>query len=392
MKNRPSLKSGHRKLLVAIMLVMLGGCIAAPSLTQIDLPRYAATAPAYLGVKVSGVKRTLQLITIGDSGDIDIRLLATLTEPWEIIQCSTQAGVLCAVEEQKNSYTLYRWSQPFQSDPITKTGQITDYKEILAAAPQGLFFSTGSANSIWLQPQDQEKPPREIWHAPPNKDCGYGPVVSPTGEYVAALCLRSDWYDYLKGSSPQQPVDEQLYVAKVDGTSSQALISATTYLWGNIAMIYAGVPPWPPAWAWAQNGSEIAFVASFSPPVELQPIDRLLARSLSPYQTFAGIYSITVPDGVFHPWSEVDAGISMAWSPDNKYLTAGGAWIISRAGNPRQISKPSGGADQITWSSDGAYIAGIADHALWILATSDYTWRKVDLPDWVIDVQWVVSP
>lgn len=363
-------------------------------LTQTDLPHYPATAPAYLGVKVSGtgIQRTLQLVTIGDSGDIDIRLLATLTEPWEIIPCSTQVGVLCAVEEQKNSYTLYRWSQPFQSAPITTTGQITGYTEFLAATPHGLFFSTGSANSIWLQPQDQEKPPREIWHAPPNKDCGQGPVVSPTGEYVAALCLRSNWYDYLMGKSPTQPVDEQLYVAKVDGTSSQALISATTYLWGNIAMIYAGVPPWTPPWAWAQNGSEIAFVASFSPPIDAQPIIRLLERSLSSYQTFVGIYSITVPDGVFHPWFEGDAGISMAWSPDNKYLTAGGALILSRAGNSQEISKPSGGADQVTWSSNGAYIAGRADSALWILATSDYIWRKVDLSERVMDMQWVTSP
>ena len=31
MKNRPSLTSGHRKLPVAIVLVMLSGCLTVPS-------------------------------------------------------------------------------------------------------------------------------------------------------------------------------------------------------------------------------------------------------------------------------------------------------------------------------------------------------------------------
>ncbi len=405
---RRLINSGHRWLYFLLILLISGVTLGLNQLSSYqdslsELPHYPAKTSAYLGVKIgnttslSEAYNAAQVIVIKPEGDIDTRWLSTMVGPWEITNCPTQVDVLCAIKWQGNSYTLFRWKQPFQSDPITETGQLANHEKIIAVVPRGVFFAqlnpvVRSVASIRFKPKDG--PQLDMLPEPLDRDCGEGPMMSPSGEYLAALCLRQNWFDYLQGLPPQ-PVDEQLHVVKISDTSFRELINATTYLWGPIISMNLPVSPSTPEWIWAPDGSEIAFIASFSSPVEA-PIARLLAGSPSRYKTFGGIYSITVPEGALHKWIEVgDQNPQLAWSPDGKYIAyalpmTGEIHIVSQDGKHRPIGNLHN-VTQLTWSSEGAYIAAVADHTLWILTTSDYTWRTVNLSGAVVDTRWATT-
>ncbi len=399
------------KLWLAIVFLVIGcGTVVTLGLNQLsvyrnflsELPYYPVRTPSYLGLKVSGAtlpssKGAIQLVKLESTGGTVTELTTTLAEPWKIIDCPDLERAFCAVEQRDDNFVLYRWNLADTSGPITETGQIASPEKVFAAVPAGVFTTqmdvvNRSIDSIWFIPKGGSR--TNLLHGPFSEDCGEGPLLSPTGEYIAALCLRQQWYGYLQGDPPQ-PVDEQLHVVKVSDTSLHELISATTYLWGPIISMNLPVLPSTPEWQWAPDGSEIAFVSSFSPPVEA-PLERALAGSLSRYKTFSGIYSITL-NGVLHKWIDVgDQNPKLAWSPDKLYLayalpTDDQIYLVSRSGQYRPIGKLHH-VSHLAWSPDGSYFAAIADSVLWVLSTSDYTWHPVGLTGQVSNMLWLTPP
>jgi hypothetical protein len=364
----------------------------------LELPNYPVHTPSYLGVKTLGStvssKNAVQIVKFATTGDVAVEVTDILSEPWEIIDCPDFEGTLCAVEQRDGDYDLYRWNSATKSGPITETGQVAGFERVVAAAPLGVFTAQmkavdRSVDSISFTPQEG---PQTSLLGGLNEDCGKGPALSPTGKYIATLCLRQQWYDYLQGKQPR-PVDEQIHVVKLSDTSLHELITATTYLWGPIMSMNLPVPPSTPEWQWSPDGAEIAFVASFSPPVEA-PLEQALAGSASRYKTFSGIYSITL-NGVLHKWIDVgDQNPKLTWSPDKMYLAYAlpvndQIYLVSRAGQYRPIGQLHH-VSHIAWSPDGGYIAAIADHTLWVLSTSDYHWQQVGLPGQVSDLVWLM--
>jgi len=293
---------------------------------------------------------------------------------------------------------LRRWQvMPTRWEEITTTQSILP-GYILASAPQGTWLSgrdkTTGASLLYFQPYGQSSLITMTQY--PYAEC-YGPKqLSPAGGYLAVGCWSMDPYPE-PGVYP--PVKQYYRLIKTDNTGEYTLTLPATYFFYQ-GYGRQGIPPLPPDFAWSPDGTELAFVAAFSPPMTVTAGGTPQPNGAVSYQMFGGIYSISLQDKTISKWAEVGGGsVPLAWSPDGQeiaYAKGGIAYVVSRDGRQRQLGSLDDGIESLFWSPDGAYLAvqgidkDIDYHMqLWVIPLVDGVWRKLDLPGEVMDMRWV---
>ncbi len=334
------------------------------------------------------------------------RMLTSTTElalvdcrPFDV-QCVALASDVDRVSQ------LRRWQvTPITWEEITPTQSIQRFPgSILASSPQGTWLlgrdgATG-ASALYFQAYGQSSLITMTQY--PYADCYSWPQLSPAGGYLAVGCWSMDKYPE-PGVYPS-PVKQYFRLIKTDNTGEYTLTLPVTYFfYGWYLRGRQGIPPLPPDFAWSPDGTELAFVAAFSPPITVTDGGTPQPNGALSYQLFGGIYSISLQDKTISKWAEVrdDTG-PLAWSPDGQeiaYAKRGIVHIASRDGSQRQIGSQNL-IESLLWSPDGNYIAvrgfgSVRLMQLWIISMSDGVWHKLDFPGQamdrrqVMDMRWV---
>ena len=399
----------HRLAVKALLLLLgVGWCAAcsAPNTSPVEAPFVRTSKTIGLSVKVDVYNDdtdtgSYELWRVDlDKHPFESQRMLTSTTELALVDCRPFDVQCVALDSDGDGVSqLRRWQvTPSHWEEITPTQSIQGFPgSILTAAPQGTWLSGyGGPDIRSLSFQAYNQSSLITMTQYPYADC-YGPKqLSPAGSYLALGCWEMDQYPE-PGVYPA-PVKQYYRLIRTDNTGEYTLtLPATYFFYENYLCCRHGIPPRPPGFAWSPDGTELAFVAAFSPPMTVTAGGTPQPNGAVSYQLFGGIYSISLKDKTISEWVKVgDVDVPLAWSPDGKEIAYakhdikhGIVYVVSRDGNQRRL----GNLDVIKsllWSPDGKYLAvqgfdSVRLMQLWIISMSDGVWHKLDFPGQVVD-------